>query len=249
MRPLTVGDARFRAGEWRGRDDVAYLVPLTGAHTLTPTALARSRAELAARGFASVITAAVGPTERDAFDRDGFTEVDHLHLLRHDLDGIPAPQPGSASVCITRGRRRDHREVLRIDGAAFDDFWRLDLEGLLESMRATPVSRFRVARTEPSRRFRRRGGGAARDRVLGYSVSGRAGDQGYLQRLAVDPAVQQGGLGTHLVVDTLAWMKRRGAATVLVNTQRENHRALALYERTGFIRQPDGLVVLERPVR
>ena len=30
------------------------------------------------------------------------------------------------------------------------------------------------------------------------------------------------------------------------NTQHRNQGALALYERLGFIRQPDGLAVLER---
>lgn len=249
MRPLTVGDARFRAGEWRGHGDIAYLVPLTGAHTLTPTTLQRTRSELTARGFSSVITAAVGPTERDAFTRDDFTEHDHLHLLRHDLMEIPSAHPDAGSAEIKRGRRRDHHEVLRIDEAAFDDFWRLDRDGLLESMQATPVSRFRVVHGgRRGRSWLPSNPLAGRD-VFGYSVSGRAGVHGYLQRLAVDPMAEQRGLGTSLVVDTLAWMKRRGAATVLVNTQRENHRALALYERTGFIRQPDGLVVLERPVR
>jgi hypothetical protein len=35
---------------------------------------------------------------------------------------------------------------------------------------------------------------------------------------------------------------------VLVNTQVSNATALALYEHLGFVREPHGLAVLERPL-
>jgi len=53
-------------------------------------------------------------------------------------------------------------------------------------------------------------------------------------------------LGTSLVLDSLWWSQRRGTRTVAVNTQEHNHRALALYQRLGFRRCPDGLAVLAR---
>ena len=46
--------------------------------------------------------------------------------------------------------------------------------------------------------------------------------------------------------DALRWATRRGARTMLVNTQEQNHPAVALYERLGFLLEPDGLDVLER---
>lgn len=231
LHPLTVGPARFRAGRWRGSRDTAYLVPLTPAMTLDAAVLERTRASLAADGFTSVVTAAVGPAEQDAFARDGFAEREQLHLLRHDLRSV---QPAATGVGrIRRGARRDHAAVLDVDGRAFDEFWRLDVDGLLEAMRATPVSRLRVVR--------HRG-------VVAYSVAGRAGRHGYLQRLAVDPSVAGRGLGAALVADTLGWMRRRGVASVLVNTQQSNQRALGLYERLGFVLEPDGLAVLQRPL-
>ncbi len=52
-------------------------------------------------------------------------------------------------------------------------------------------------------------------------------------------------MGTALVLDALHWSQRHGARSTLVNTQEHNHRALALYEQLGFVRQPDGLDVLE----
>jgi ribosomal protein S18 acetylase RimI-like enzyme len=47
-----------------------------------------------------------------------------------------------------------------------------------------------------------------------------------------------------LVVDGLRWLKRWRVDQVVVNTQFENARALGLYERLGFRRQPLGLSVL-----
>jgi ribosomal protein S18 acetylase RimI-like enzyme len=47
-----------------------------------------------------------------------------------------------------------------------------------------------------------------------------------------------------LVIDGLRWLKRWRVEQVVVNTQYENERALDLYERLGFRRQPLGLSVL-----
>jgi ribosomal protein S18 acetylase RimI-like enzyme len=84
----------------------------------------------------------------------------------------------------------------------------------------------------------------ARD-APGYSLVGRAGDRGYVQRLAVDPDHQGRGLGRTLVVDGLWWLRRWRVREVLVNTQEGNDRAVVLYERLGFRHRPGGLAVLQ----
>jgi GNAT superfamily N-acetyltransferase len=235
LQSLTIGGARFRAGSWRASSDLAYLVPLSPAHTLTAPALAEARATLEARGFDQVVTAAVAPPERAAFLRDGFVEREHLHLLRHDLKGLPRgarrwPRR-HPTIGIERGTSADRDEILALDSRTFDDFWRLDGDGLDDALDATPVSRLRVVR-DPE--------------IVGYTVAGRAGSQGFLQRLAVDPGHQGGGLGTALVHDALRWMRRRSAQVGWVNTQEANERALSLYEHLGF--QPAGhdLTVMAR---
>lgn len=82
--------------------------------------------------------------------------------------------------------------------------------------------------------------------VAGYAITGRAGVRGYLQRLAVDPALQRKGVGSALVLDGLRWLRRWGSREVLVNTQVGNTGAVALYEALGFRIQPEGLAVLRR---
>ena len=79
-----------------------------------------------------------------------------------------------------------------------------------------------------------------------YAIAGTAARQGYLQRLAVDPAHQREGRGMTLVADALRWVRRHGAARAVVNTQLGNEAALSLYSRAGFREQPGGLAVLRR---
>jgi GNAT superfamily N-acetyltransferase len=97
---------------------------------------------------------------------------------------------------------------------------------------ATSTVHFQVARNESG--------------IIGYAVCGRAGHRGYVQRLAVDPAAQGRGVGAALLVDGLRWLRRWGARDALVNTQVGNDRSLRLYQRSGFVLQPDGLAVLQR---
>lgn len=229
MYALTVDSARVRAGSWRGSTDLAYLVPLSGAATLTPSALERIRARLRENGFTSVVTAAVGPSERDVLEADGFAEHERLHLLRHDLHNLPDRPSGEPP--IARARRSDRPAILTVDEQTFEPFWQLDLDGLLESIHATPSARVRVIR-DPA--------------VVGYAVTGRSGSQGYLQRLAVDPSRQGRGWGIALVADGLHWLSRRGATVCWVNTQEANGAALALYAKLGFVPASHQLTVLRR---
>ncbi|MCD9624464.1 GNAT family N-acetyltransferase [Rhabdothermincola salaria] len=228
---LSTGSDRLRLGSWRGDDAVALLSPTAGVAP-TPGGLAEALQRVVEQGYRTVITPALTHGEQQPFLRAGFTVHERLHLLRHPLDRIPPPRTPNAR--LRRGRRGDLDAVLAVDGAAFDSFWRFDRAGLADARSATPSHRFRVA--------------GAHRRVVGYHVTGRAGRLGYLQRLAVDPAHQGGGLGTALVGDALAWCRRHGCRSVLVNTQETNQRALGLYQHLGFTPEPYGLAVLEHPL-
>lgn len=221
------GADHLRVSPWRGDATVAHLSPHPGSIPQSH-AIECCVEELRGRGYRSVLTAALAAGEQDAFFAAGFTVHEELHLLRHDLTAIAFPP----AVRLRRGRRKDERGVLSLDEMAFDSFWRFDRRGLADARTATPASRFRIAER----------GGA----IAGYAVTGRAASMGYLQRLAVHPRAQGLGIGTALVCDTLLWSQRRNATAVMVNTQADNLRALALYERLGFVREPRGLAVLER---
>jgi ribosomal protein S18 acetylase RimI-like enzyme len=232
-RSLSIGDDRLRVAPWRGDPSTAYVVARHGRPS--SWALARCLEQLAAVGYRAALTTALPAAEHAPYLANGFTVHERLHLLSRPVD--PVLPVEDAGVDLRRARRRDHAPVLALDGAAFPPFWRLDRPGLDDALAATPSVRFRVAHRPDDP-------GA----LAGYAVTGRAGPRGYLQRLAVDPAAQRGGVASVLVVDALRWLRRWGAREILVNTQEDNGAAVALYERLGFRRHDEGLAVLQRPL-
>jgi ribosomal-protein-alanine N-acetyltransferase len=118
-----------------------------------------------------------------------------------------------------------------LDERAFGSVWGNDVDGIAEIRRATPVHRARIV--------------VDGRRMAGFAISGAGGDGGYLQRLAVDPAMQRRGIGRALVLDALHWLRRRPIDTAYVNTAVANAPALALYESLGFVRVADHLTIAE----
>ncbi len=214
---------------WRGRHDVALVAPRPGARP-TPHDVLTALDLAVRRGARQVVTGALARAELDPFLAVGFTVHERLHLLSHDLEDL---EPVSGAARLRRARRRDHGPALAVDARAFDPFWRLDGDGLDDALRATSSARFRVA-TDPD--------------VVGYAVTGRSGDRGYFQRLAVDPQRHSEGIGRSLVLDGLHWLRRRHVRGAVVNTQIGNEAALRLYRTLGFVPERDGLTVLTRPV-
>jgi ribosomal protein S18 acetylase RimI-like enzyme len=232
---LQWGWERARTGPWRGDGEVALLAPLPPGGPPSVQFLQRCLDSLSARGFSRVVTSALAPAEQAAFLALGFEQYELLHLLSHDLADV-ARLSRDASRRLRRGRTSDWPSVLAVDASAFEPFWRLDRGGLREAIDATPVTRFRVAASGPGR-----GRG-----VLAYSITGSSDNQGYLQRLAVDPGHRRRGLGRALGLDGLHWLRRRGVAGAVVNTQIGNDAALELYLSIGFRREPVQLSVLHR---
>jgi len=220
-----------RATPWRGRDDVAHLV-LGDRVPTDPAAVASCLQSLQRAGYRAVVTSALSPGDALPFVDAGFDVRERLHLLEHDLDGLPtrAPEPRAR-----RAWRSDRRAVLALDRLAFDSFWRLGESGLREALDATPSVRFRVGDAT-----------APLENLAAYAITGRAGRQGYLQRVAVHPASRRQGWGRALVIDALRWLQRHDARRALVNTQWTNDGALALYLACGFRQLPVGLCVLDR---
>ena len=234
MRTATGGGSRLRARPWQADARIAHVAPTADClGPLTPADIERAVGYLRAQGYQSVITSALHPPDRRPFVEVGFVETERLHLLLHRLDDLVPVAPGPG-IDLRRGRRREFPDVLTVDHAAFAPFWRLDGPGLDEALTATSTVHFQVAR--------------AGSRIVGYAVCGRAGHRGYVQRLAVDPAVQGRGVGASLLADGLRWLRRWGARDTLVNTQEGNDRSLRLYQRAGFVLQPDGLAVLQLPL-
>lgn len=225
---IAVGQERARTGPWRGDHEIALLTPLPDAPVPTKEFVTHCVGVLADRGYARVVTGALTPAEQPGFLAAGFEVAEELHLLAHDLIRLAA----RPHATLRRAREDDYAAVLAVDNESFSTFWRLDHDGLVDTLAATPRVRFRVAESVSAE-------------VAGYAIVGRAGRRGYVQRLAVAPTARLHGLGAALVLDGLWWLRRWRVTRALVNTQLDNANALALYTRLGFRPEPVGLCVLE----
>lgn len=205
-----------------------------GADTNTVTRSARGSD--ATVEITRIRTGALFPASTAAFLDHGFVEVDRLALLeRALLDPVAVPRQPDLTLNPLRGR--DLAVAAEIDHASFPDGWQHDAASLEEVAAATPHSRRRLV--APSTPWRRR------QTSIGFAITGCAGPNGYLQRLAVHPSARRHGAGRILVADALNWLLRRGARRAMVNTGIDNLEALALYRDTGFIQRDEQLLVLE----
>ena len=222
-----VGRDRVQIGPWKSSETTANLIPFPVRESLPLAAVERTVNEACLHGFTAAFTAALTPAQARPFVESGFELHEELHLLRRSLVGEHDLEKG----ITRRARRTDWPEVLELDQLAFDDFWQFDRDALTDAIRATPRHRFHVTKTTP---------------VVGYHVTGLAGANAYIQRVAVHPNAQGQGYGKALVNDSLHWAMRSGATSAQVNTQITNERAVALYERCGFSLAPFRLQVLHR---
>jgi ribosomal protein S18 acetylase RimI-like enzyme len=243
-----------RAAPWRGHSEIAHLV-LGERVPSDPSIIASCLDALRRAGYTSVVTTAMPPGDALHFVDSGFEMRERLHLLEHDLATLPTPRPDPPR--LRRAWRTDRPAVLALDHLAFDEFWRLEDHGLREALQATPAVRFRVGEPSPTSPYRRAPDRAPdprapdpsapeRAEASAYAITGRAGRQGYLQRIAVHPEDRRRGWGQALVLDALRWLRRHDVRRALVNTQWTNDGAVALYESCGFRQLPVGLCVLDR---
>jgi ribosomal-protein-alanine N-acetyltransferase len=95
-------------------------------------------------------------------------------------------------------------------------------------------------------------------RVVGYWIGSRIDDEAELANLAVDPALQRGGIGRALLEDFLTHVGAPQGTTVFLEVRASNTPAIQLYRRygftdlarrTGYYMHPeeDALVMARRP--
>jgi len=152
-----------------------------------------------------------------------------LALMRRHLNKVPPP-----GHVVFEGTPEDLPEALRIDAAAFDEFWRFDAHALEEAIAGTPRSVLQVVKAPD--------GGLA-----GYAVTGIGSTLAYLQRVAVDPRFQGNGIGRSLIRASARWAKKEGGTAIMLNTQLENDLAIRLYEAEGYDTLDEPLEVLITP--
>jgi ribosomal protein S18 acetylase RimI-like enzyme len=241
MRSLTSAPLILRAGSvvarvrpWAFEPNVAHLVLYNQSRLPTPSDILQWINDLRIAGFDTIRTGALGAQVGARFERLGFESIQSLVLLEHTKVGSAAADSVKNAVQVVRLAADEDGEAGRIDGVAFGAGWCIDRVGISDVRSATPRHRARAARVGSE--------------LVAYSISGRDGRNGYIQRLAVSPEHQSRGYGAALVSDALRWMARWRVQRALVNTHVGNEPALALYHRLGFTDLSDRLHVFERRI-
>ena len=199
----------------------------------TLTDILRWTDQLTELGYTTVRTTALAVPAGIRVETAGFHSIQELVLLEL-TDPRLAVRASAAPHAPTQRLVAGQRAVAStIDVAAFTEAWGLEPRAIGEVCAATPRFRARTA-GEP---------------MSAYALSGRDAKQGFLQRLAVTPTQQRGGLGRALVLDSLQWLARWRVHRVLVNTPSDNYPALALYEQMGFHPMSERLRVYERALQ
>jgi len=114
----------------------------------------------------------------------------------------------------------DLSEVKKVDASAFNPVWQIPAELLKDAFNQAAIAT--VAEID--------------GKIAGYQISTANPEGGHLARLAVDPDIQNQGVGTALVQNMLTQFHQLGALKVTVNTQTDKLVSLALYKKNGLQR-------------
>lgn len=241
MQPLNSAPLILRAGgvvarvrPWALESSVAHLVLYNQSRLPTPSEIGVWINALQTAGFDTVRTGALGAQAGARFERLGFEPIQSLVLLEHNSINSVRQAPVPSASRTVRLAPDDDGQANNVDVAAFGAGWSIDRVGIADVRAATPRHRARAIRSGEA--------------IVAYSISGRDGRDGYIQRLAVSPDHQHQGHGSALVTDSLRWMARWRVRRALVNTHVGNDAALALYHRLGFTDRSDRLQVYERRI-
>jgi ribosomal protein S18 acetylase RimI-like enzyme len=179
---------------------------------------------LAGMGAAPVHSPALFPSASPMWRRAGFEEYEKLIVMERAVDSRPAP-----AHPVRQAVEPPWDEIVAIDDASFDGFWRMGRLGLEEALRSTRRGAVLVTGEEA---------------IDGFAIVGAEFGFSYLQRLAVRPEARGRGLGESLVAASLSWASGAGARLMILNTQRDGDAARRLYSRMGFAETGGHLLVL-----
>lgn len=112
----------------------------------------------------------------------------------------------------------DLAKVCQLDHQAFSPEWRLNQSSLEHAFANAAIARI----------------GLIGDEIVAYSLTNTVFGIAHLNRLAVLPQMWGSGLGKQMLVDLNLQCAERGITDLTVNTQEDNLRSIALYQRFGF---------------
>lgn len=184
---------------------------------------------LMVRGVELTLSPALADDQTRIWRQAGFR--DHLELVVFERDLATAGDPPLHRVETLADP--DLALLAAIDDRAFEPVWRVGRGGLSDALSATPFSETLTVVDD--------------GQIVGFAIVGELSSVSYLQRVAVEPSRTRQGIGRSLVRASMDWARRRGARSMLLNTQPDNQAAASLYRSEGFMSLGRKLSVLARP--
>ncbi len=172
------------------------------------------------RGFSGSLSIAAIPLYRwfsNILEGSGFNR-DHRVVVLSWEPGVRPDSSHPEALSIRPMTLEDIPAVEKVDAAAFGGVWQNSQSCLEIAFRQSALASVALMG----------------EQLVGYQISTATQMGGHLARLAVLPEYQRSGIGYALVDNLLKEFEKRGARSVTVNTQHDNHISLALYQKAGF---------------
>lgn len=178
-------------------------------------------------GAEGVFSPALYPDASGVWRRSGFEDYARLEVMERAVD---AGSPDTGRDDVRQDPDPDWDRVLDVDRSAFEGFWGMSRPGLEE---AVDVSRSNAVLVTGSN-----------DSLSGYAIVGSQWGTVYLHRIAVRPEDSGQGVGSALLSAAIAWGRRSGARSIVLNVRPDNERAKGFYAHHGFMATSTALEVL-----
>lgn len=218
---LRRGWSRATARPWNKATGIGTLRLIRGSASF----LAAASEWTAGTANGTVLSPALYSSATRAWKKAGYQPMLQLSIMETNL-GPTKPD----SERVDRFEGEDLSPLAQLDHLAFDTFWHMDEAGLREALLATPRAVVFQARVD--------------DSLAGYAIVGSQLGISFLQRIAVSPQHQGGGIGSDLLKAAMAWAGGSGAATMVLNVRDDNEEARRLYLKHGFASTRTALRVL-----
>jgi len=216
VRVTDTGDALLLAS-WRAHLHILAIRGLWAPQHRIAELVADATAVARAQGFAQVLSPLLAASELQAYVAAGMEVAEPIIALQGLAEDVAVCRR-PADVTLRIGSIGDLADIVQLDAACFNEFWRYGPQELGESL-----SHERVLIAEKD--------GA----LLGYATCSLHGGSATVGRLAVSPRARRQGVGMALLSDVAGFALRSGAYAVTLCTQEANEASRALYASASMI--------------
>lgn len=178
-------------------------------------------------GAQGVFSPALYPDSSAVWRRSGFQDYARLDVMERAVD---ASSPDTVRDDVRQDPNPDWDRVLDVDRSAFEGFWGMSRLGLEEAVDASRTTGMLTCGSENS--------------LSGYAIVGLQWGTVYLHRIAVRPEDSGQGVGSALLSAAIAWGRRSGARSIVLNVRPDNEGAKRFYAHHGFMETATALEVL-----